>query len=584
MESRVDNIIAHNNDTEGNSELIDIRTDVSGIVHETAGSAVRNQAGKTNEKISCLNLVTGITQPVLSWSHGHYIAPNGSIYDVETMSVSQVRQVPDMLMIKGNTFVARHDFSPLVTFYNSMTTTDNTTKKGNYFINGDASTYIDADFTIIPIPDGTVSYRISQAKQIVQQSDAFKVYEINGKIDKIPDLIDCVASIQNALIHTQSTISEQSSAIIKIKDGSGINNHSIDILKLKNIQLKENLIDSEHISNSVLDQNGNIISSSEMKLASDIDVTPGTRYYRKNYQTIALVGLYDSQGNWLSRTYIEAGINYFDVPENVYCISLNEYNVAMSTQVFGCIFTDETIPFNTQEYNIFENDFYKEINKLNHYSNLYQKRILIMGDSIAAGHVASNLSKTSWWTELQKKGYCEITNIAVAGSCLQYTTDRDSEFSSAYTLSSVTDFQNYDMVIILSGTNDILYNIGEPSDNTPTTACGALRLIINNILTSNPDINIVYFSHMFRSRFSQGDNKNSDEYSWAGKYVVDLADKLVETSEKCHIPSKNLYRTFLLNKWNSDELLSDGLHPSDKGYHKLASAIAGFIHNNVSAQ
>lgn len=140
------------------------------------------------------------------------------------------------------------------------------------------------------------------------------------------------------------------------------------------------------------------------------------------------------------------------------------------------------------------------------------------------------------------------------------------------------------MVIILSGTNDILYNIGEPSDNIPTTACGALRLIINNILTSNPDIDIVYFSPMFRSRFSQGDNKNSDEYSWAGKYVVDLADKLVETAEKCHIPAKNLYRTFLLNKWNSDELLSDGLHPSDKGHHKLASAIAGFIHNNVSAQ
>ena len=41
LESRVDSIIAHNNDTEGNSELIDIRTDADGIIYASAGNAIR---------------------------------------------------------------------------------------------------------------------------------------------------------------------------------------------------------------------------------------------------------------------------------------------------------------------------------------------------------------------------------------------------------------------------------------------------------------------------------------------------------------------------------------------------------------
>ena len=43
INSRVDNIIAHNDDTEGNSELIDIRTGTNAITYSSAGSAVRDQ-------------------------------------------------------------------------------------------------------------------------------------------------------------------------------------------------------------------------------------------------------------------------------------------------------------------------------------------------------------------------------------------------------------------------------------------------------------------------------------------------------------------------------------------------------------
>lgn len=41
--ARIDNIIAHNNDTDGNTELVDIRLDTDGNVYDSAGNAVRSQ-------------------------------------------------------------------------------------------------------------------------------------------------------------------------------------------------------------------------------------------------------------------------------------------------------------------------------------------------------------------------------------------------------------------------------------------------------------------------------------------------------------------------------------------------------------
>jgi glycerophosphoryl diester phosphodiesterase len=43
LNARIDTIIANKNNTEGNSELVDVRVDVDGTVHGSAGSAVRTQ-------------------------------------------------------------------------------------------------------------------------------------------------------------------------------------------------------------------------------------------------------------------------------------------------------------------------------------------------------------------------------------------------------------------------------------------------------------------------------------------------------------------------------------------------------------
>lgn len=51
ISARVDNIIANGNNTEGNSELVDIRVDPDGTTHASAGAAVRAQTQKLGNRI-----------------------------------------------------------------------------------------------------------------------------------------------------------------------------------------------------------------------------------------------------------------------------------------------------------------------------------------------------------------------------------------------------------------------------------------------------------------------------------------------------------------------------------------------------
>lgn len=52
LENKISNIIANNNDTEGNSELVDIRLGADGVLYDTAGDAVRGQIRNLSDAIN----------------------------------------------------------------------------------------------------------------------------------------------------------------------------------------------------------------------------------------------------------------------------------------------------------------------------------------------------------------------------------------------------------------------------------------------------------------------------------------------------------------------------------------------------
>lgn len=68
LSAQIANIVAHNNDTESNSELIDMRVDQEGNTHASAGEAIRYQ----NDKISndLLTLTSNVNVLNDTWSQG----------------------------------------------------------------------------------------------------------------------------------------------------------------------------------------------------------------------------------------------------------------------------------------------------------------------------------------------------------------------------------------------------------------------------------------------------------------------------------------------------------------------------------
>ena len=65
LKERVEHLIANKNDTNGNSELIDIRTGFDGSKYDTAGDAVRSQVSNLQEQVNDILKLVKTSSPTL---------------------------------------------------------------------------------------------------------------------------------------------------------------------------------------------------------------------------------------------------------------------------------------------------------------------------------------------------------------------------------------------------------------------------------------------------------------------------------------------------------------------------------------
>lgn len=82
--ARIDNIIAHNNDTEGNTELVDMRRGADGKMYDTAGSAIRTQIGNVSNDLRRESLNLGALNFKYDVNeHFGYLTPTGTVYNID---------------------------------------------------------------------------------------------------------------------------------------------------------------------------------------------------------------------------------------------------------------------------------------------------------------------------------------------------------------------------------------------------------------------------------------------------------------------------------------------------------------------
>ena len=139
-----------------------------------------------------------------------------------------------------------------------------------------------------------------------------------------------------------------------------------------------------------------------------------------------------------------------------------------------------------------------------------------------------------------------------------------------------TSFEDNDFAIIFAGTNDFKIGscpLGNDSDERDTTFKGSLNLAIRNIFEKNKTIRLLIITPLFRSRMDSGDNRDSDTTRINGRMLKDYSDAIKTVSEINHIPVLDMYGSGLINKYNSEHWLYDGLYLSQPGHSMFATML-----------
>lgn len=212
------------------------------------------------------------------------------------------------------------------------------------------------------------------------------------------------------------------------------------------------------------------------------------------------------------------------------------------------------------------------------------KKWLVIGDSITFERKGENgdlANKTYAGIVAKELGFKYYINEAIGGKTYDYYNNKLNEFIS-----------DYDLVTVMLGTNDHGYGIpiGTVDDTTSNTISGRVDIMINKLISKNPDAVIAFMTPI--KRVGTGDSASfNDDTGYLNKVnatTKEVADAIVAKCKKYSIPCLNLYdaieplnlalrKKYFINAHFED---GDGTHPNQNGHAKyIAPKVKNFIEN-----
>lgn len=254
------------------------------------------------------------------------------------------------------------------------------------------------------------------------------------------------------------------------------------------------------------------------------------------------------------------------------CI-IGVYGAAGSSGSTGGSSADLSITVNDTNYTATDN----VITLPNYIAIPKDKKVTIIGDSITYGYDgtdASLVAKPYPWIIQDLLGI-PVYNYGMSGSTIGGGGSSAPVTGSTPMNIRYADMVYADYVLVLGGVNDYTASIvplGEKGDTTNQTFYGALKILIEGLITKYPTSRIGFMTPLRK----QGDTNPNLE----GFTLKQYRDAIIDMCQDYSIPVLDLYMVGgchpEIETWRTQNL-PDGLHPNQAYYDKLAIQIARFI-------
>lgn len=556
--ARIDDIIASGTPTEGNTELIDIRTGSNGSVYSTAGTAVRNQFQKHTFEIEN------------SYNSAEVIWKQGKSLDRNTEVNQSNRCITDFIDLSGRyiniTVPENATVKYSILYYNEakqyVSGTNYTSTSGNYngWVNGNYLKYIRLRVGMI---DDSVPLLYSDLtdKFCIRFSDS-DVMQYRGNVK----LLGLTAFSQ---CEKNGYYSFTTADLADISDSGDIATGGI--IRVENsaatMQRMQTIV-------TLLGEQYFRYGTNAFKLILNSD---DIQQYRGNIQTLGYSSIHDC-----------AQTGYYNCP-TAYINNLQDkpsdltlgFIVEVQKKAGGGT-TYQTITDNNgnQWFRYASQPFVKKG------SNGYEKPVwYALGDSITQGFYSymngdtpAISTTTNCWAKIvaDKAGF-SLTNYGVGGSGFVHNATVGDHLNARDHIDTI-DFSSADIVTIAFGINDWKGSntFGSFNDDITTggTVYSNMRYVIEKILTDNPECKVFIITPINASKYGNQSGNWSLSHTINGKTLEDMFQLEKTVADYYGIELIDMTHQSTFNRLNCPVLMVDGVHPTLKGHQLMGAELA----------